>query len=90
MEPSRTASAIGAAKDARHTGESADDTGGCDLADRTVAVGDVDVARGVDRDTLRAIEPSRTAGAIGAARDARQTGQRADDTGGRDLADRVV
>ena len=62
-----------------------------DLADRRVVdVSDMDVARGIDRDTFRWVEPRRTARAIGAARDTRLLGKRSDDTGGRDLADRIV
>src|SRR5205823_3276255 len=61
-----------------------------DLADQmVVAVSDVDVPCRADGDAVRAIEARRGAGAVVVPR-AAVAGQRGDDAGRRDLADRVV
>src|SRR5207302_11363723 len=81
--------AVGAAGRARRPGERGDHTRRRDLADCAVAVGDIDTARAVGGNAERVIKARRGPRRVGAAPDARRTGERAYDACGRDLADGV-
>ena len=90
-EPRRGAGAIVRTLVADNAGKCGHHAGGRDLADRLVAlIDDVDIPRSVHREASRAIELGRGPRAVDRAWIFGRTGQDGDDSGGRDLADRMA